>query len=270
MKIVAKTGRSDLAVVYIAETENGGRVEFVESLEPPHPRGKKWVNIVSTLYGCPIRCTLCDAGRSYRGRLSAGEMLFQIDHLVRLRFPDGTVPSEKWKIQFARMGEPALNPDVVKVLELLPERYHAPGLMPSISTVAPGGTDRFFETLLRVKSELYPDRFQFQFSLHSTSPAARERLIPVRCWTFGEMARYGERFHATGGRKITLNFALIDRVPVEPKVLREYFDPGVFLVKVTPLNPTCRASENGLKPLAESDPGWRETIDSLESAGYEV
>ena len=70
------------------------------------------------------------------------------------------------------MGEPAFNPAVLELLRELPSRYQAPGLMPSLSTIAPGGVDGFFEALLEIKNELYPGgKFQFQFSLHTSDEA---------------------------------------------------------------------------------------------------
>ncbi len=51
MKITAKAGKEDIATVFIAEMDNGKLVEFVESVQPPIPREKKWVLIVSILYG---------------------------------------------------------------------------------------------------------------------------------------------------------------------------------------------------------------------------
>ncbi len=148
MRVLARTGNDDIATVSIIETAPERMIECVESVQPPLSREEKWVLIVSTLHGCPVGCSFCDAGNEYHGRLSAEEILFQIDHLVRRRYPDGAVPAKKFKIQFARMGEPAFNPAVLDVLEELPNRYRAPGLAPSLSTVAPHGTDRFFDRLL--------------------------------------------------------------------------------------------------------------------------
>ena len=54
MRIIAKTGKENIAMVYIAEMDNGKLIEFVESVQPPIPREKKWVLIVSTLYGREI------------------------------------------------------------------------------------------------------------------------------------------------------------------------------------------------------------------------
>jgi 23S rRNA (adenine2503-C2)-methyltransferase len=273
MKVIASTGREDIALVYIVELEDGKLVECVESVQPPIPRGDKWVLLVSTMYGCPVGCAMCDAGGFYQGRPSAAGILEQIDFLVRQRFPDGHVPCKQFKIQFARMGEPALNPAVLEVLEQLPGRYHAPGLMPSLSTVAPAASGRFFERLLEIKRAHYPGgRFQFQFSLHTTDDRLREAIIPIRKWTLAEMAAYGERFYAPGDRKITLNFALARQNPLEADVLKRHFSPEKFLVKITPLNPTYRAAENGL--ASHVDPHAPDRGDAivaaLRRAGYEV
>jgi 23S rRNA (adenine2503-C2)-methyltransferase len=171
------------------------------------------------------------------------------------------------------MGEPALNMAVLDVLEQLPHRYRAPGLMPSVSTIAPHGVDVFFEGLLDVKNRLYSNRrFQFQYSIHTTDVALRDKLIPVRKWSFPQMSAYGERFYRSGDRKITLNFALAEGMPVEPDVLLRYFDPERYLVKITPVNPTCRAVQNGLS--THIDPYRPETghaiAKTLTGAGYDV
>jgi 23S rRNA (adenine2503-C2)-methyltransferase len=205
--------------------------------------------------------------------LSKVQIFAQIDFLVGKRFPDGVIAVDKFKIQLARMGEPALNTEVLAVLDELPGRYRASGLIASFSTVAPAGTEPFFEKLLEIKRSRYTDgRFQFQFSIHTTDETLRDKLAPIRKWSFAEMARYGERFYQKGDRKITLNFALAAGMPVEPDTVVRYFDPGQFLIKITPLNPTYRAGENGL--TSHLDPylpvGKDALTDSLRSAGYDV
>jgi len=275
MRIIGTTGKEEVAKVYIAELDGGRPIEFVEALSPPLPREEKWVLLVSTLVGCPVGCAMCDAGGGYRGRLSKEEILAQIDYLVRRRFPDGRVPVRKFKVQFARMGEPAFNPAVLEVLDELPERYEAPGLLPSLSTIAPQGTEGFFEELLRIKRRHYRGgRFQLQFSLHTTDPELRDELIPVKKWDLPQIAEYGERFCAPeeGDRKVTLNFALAEGAPLEAEVLARYFSPERFLVKITPLNPTHRAQESGLVSYIDPhrpDADYR-LVRELRAAGFEV
>jgi 23S rRNA (adenine2503-C2)-methyltransferase len=216
---------------------------------------------------------MCDAGGFYQGKLSADEVLAQIDYLVGKRYPDRIIPSEKFKIQFARMGEPALNDAVLSVLQALPERYQAPGIMPSISTVAPHGRDQFFDQLKRIKDEHYPrGSFQFQISIHTSDPALRDEIIPVRKWDFAQIAAFGERYLESGDRKITLNAALAAGMPLDATELRRFFDPEIFLFKITPLNPTHRASKHQLRshidPYAEVDRD--SVIEALRGEGYQV
>jgi len=245
----------------------------VEACQPPYSRGERWILMVSTLYGCPVKCLFCDAGGGYRGKPSAEEILMQIDTMVVEWFPNGIIPASKFKIQFARMGEPSLNMAVLEALEELPRRYHTVGLMPSVSTIAPLGTDAFFERLIDVKNRLYAGgRFQFQYSVHTTDVVLRDQLIPVRKWDFARMAAYGEKFYRAGDRKITLNFALAADSPIEASVLTQYFDPARYLVKLTPVNPTSRATQNNL--ASRIDPSRPETAvsvtRSLTEAGYDV
>jgi 23S rRNA (adenine2503-C2)-methyltransferase len=273
MNIAAKVGSDDIAVVYVGQFDDGELVEFVEAVQPPMPREEKWVLMLSTLYGCPVSCKMCDAGGFYHGKISKERLFAQLDYLVYRHYPDGKIPCRQFKIQFARMGEPTFNREVLKVLAELPERYDAPGLMPSLSTIAPGGVDEFFEELLQIKDRYYSGgRFQFQFSLHTSDEKLRRELVPVRTWSFAQMQAYGERFYRPGERKITLNFALAKDVPVAADDLIQFFDPEKFLIKITPLNPTYSAENNGLSSYidAEAGPQPYEVVDQLEAAGYQV
>ena len=272
MKVVASAGNQDIAMVYVVEFPEG-LVECVEAIQPPRSREEKWVLMISTLFGCPISCQMCDAGGHYRGKLTEEEMFSQIQYLIDQRYPDGEVTSRQFKIQFARMGEPALNPAVLDLLASLPKRVNAPGLLPSLSTIAPHGTDEFFERLISIKNDVYPQgRFQFQFSIHTTDPARRDELIPVKKWDFQKIADYGERYYRPGDRKVTLNFALAEDSPVDAAVLLSFFDPEVFLIKVTPLNPTYQAVATGLKSYLDPGKGLEHypALQAIEEAGYRL
>lgn len=274
MKILASTGNEDIAMVYIVDLAEDRLVECVEAVQPPIPREDKWVLMVSTMCGCPVGCAMCDAGGLFRGKLSADEVFSQIDFLVKQRYPDFHIPAKQFKVQFARMGEPALNPALLDVLDQLQDRYDAPGLMPSFSTIAPAGREDFFKGLLEIKQDRYGGgRFQFQFSVHSTDEKLRDEIIPVRKWSFDEMADYGKRFYQPGDRKITLNFALAKDMPLESEVLRRYFDPDTFLIKITPLNPTYRARDHGLSSYVDPQRQGAEAypvVEALREAGYQV
>ena len=273
MKVFGMTGTSQIATVYMADMGRGRLIEFVEALQPPHPREERWILMISTLFGCPVKCRICDAGGQYLGKPNAGEILSQIDYMVDKWYPDRRVPAQKFKIQFARMGEPAFNMAVLDVLEVLPTRYAAPGLMPSLSTIAPKSADAFFERLVDIKNRLYSNgRFQFQFSIHTTDIGLRDWLVPVQKWDLAHMAAYGERFFRPGDRKLTLNFALADGMPVDAGVLLRYFDPGRYLIKITPVNPTFQAQRNGLASYLDSQKQGQHTeiANDLAKHGYEV
>jgi 23S rRNA (adenine2503-C2)-methyltransferase len=273
LKILSEIGREDIAIVYIAETMHGNMVEFVESIQPPLPREKKWVLIVSTLYGCPVKCKMCDAGSFYFGRISKEDILSQIDFLVTKRFPGRIIKTEKLKIQFARVGEPSFNMDVLEVLEELPSIYNAPVIIPSVSSIAPHSTDKFFERLIDLKNLHYSKgNFQLQFSIHTTDKRLRDVLLPVKKWSFEKIAKYGDIFYNVGDRKISLNFAASNENPVEPEIINHYFDPLKYIIKITPLNPTHQAQKYNLTSLINHFENEKKPVlvNKFKELGYEV
>jgi len=220
-----------------------------------------------------MQCIMCDAGGRYVGNLDEQEMLAQVDHMVFRRFPDGKVPVEKFKVQFARMGEPTLNRGVLRALAMLPERYEAPGLMACLSTTAPAHSDEFLRELIDLKDNVYSGgRFQLQFSVHTTDEERRDWLIPGKKWDFDSISRFGREFVREGDRRIALNFAMVQGLPIDPDVIGQYFDPKLFVIKLTPLNPTSNGIRHGLATAL--DPGNLKAASELERAfgklGFEV
>ncbi len=271
MKIINSFGKEDLAKVYIADFGGDRIAEFVESLQPPIPRNEKWVLIISTSFGCSVKCIMCDAGTGFKGRCSTDQMLEQLDYLVSQRYPDFRVPAKKFKVQFARMGEPAFNKDVLDTIEMLRARYEAPGLMPCISTIAPANADSFFDRLCEIKDDQYSEgNFQLQFSLHSTDEAERDRLMPTPKWSLSQIAQYGKKFFNQGDRKITLNFAFVQGMTLDTCVMQRIFAPERFMIKFTPVNPTYNAVKNQLQSHISStdlDKHYK-VVDELHSHGF--
>lgn len=239
-------------------------VEFVDTLEPGVAKAHKWVMMISTQVGCAVGCRMCDAGAmGYRGNLTADEMLAQIEHIVGRNPGLDLSRHPKVKIHFARMGEPSLNPAVLEALRRLARDFPFPGLIPSLSTVAPKSPAirPFFEELLEIKDSCFPGgRFQLQFSLHATDARRRGEIVPIRKWELQEIADYGRRFVRKGDRRITLNFAASDGEAIDVPLLARVFDPATFLVKITPVNPTNTAEAAGLPPP------WLSAPTSLSSA----
>jgi 23S rRNA (adenine2503-C2)-methyltransferase len=108
--------------------------------------------------------------------------------------------------------------------------------------------------------------------LHTTDQQLRDQLVPVKKWDFSQMGDFGRRYYQPGDRKITLNFALAERSPIEPEVLLKYFDPERFLVKITPLNPTYQAEFSGLKSYVDPEQELESypVIEKICQAGYQV
>lgn len=273
MKIINSTGREDLAIVHIAQAAGGNYVEFVESLYPPKSREEKWILTLSTLYGCPVSCTICDAGPFYLGRISKEGMFWQLDYMLSNRYPDGCIPVKKLKVHFTRMGEPAFNMSVLDVIEEFDLYFNAPGFMPSISSIAPKGTEKFFNELLRIKNEKFSGgKFQLQFSIHTTDIKKRDELIPVKKWSFNEIAAYGDKFYREGERKITLSFAPSNEYIIDPNKITAIFDPQKFLIKLTPLNTTSSTVKNNLTSLISplNTEGIERVASEFRKNGYEV
>jgi len=271
MELLGKYGKEDLAILYIAKQEDK-IVEFVESLQPPIPREEKWVLVISTMYGCPIGCLMCDAGEYYHGNISKEGMLEEIDYMLRARFPEGKISIDKFKIQFARMGEPSLNKDVLEVLKELPKTYDAPGLMPCISTIAPNGSDDFLNKLISIKDEFYPNgKFQLQFSIHSTDENVRHKWITTNIWSLEEISKYGEKWFKEGDRRITLNFAVAADSIIDPDVILTYFRPSKYWIKLTPVNPTSKAQNNQLKSaITEETTEFFPLVKAFRERGFDA
>ncbi|MHA1777061.1 MAG: radical SAM protein [Promethearchaeota archaeon] len=270
IEILRKFGKQNLATLYIGRY--GGEIlEFVHSIQPPHSREEKWVLILSTLFGCPIGCLMCDAGEYYHGKVSKEGMWAQLEHMITQYYPNLEIPVKKFKIQFARMGEPSLNDNVLELLKDLPHLIKAPGLIPCISTIAPKNAGSFFEHLLEIKQKFYRNgHFQLQFSIHSTDQKMRQSLIPVPIWNFAQISTFGDRWFEKGDRKITLNFAVEESVDLQPAKLLPFFNPDKYLIKITPINPTNRAKENQLKSkITQNLLNNLKVRDSFREYGYE-
>ncbi len=275
MEILGKYGTKDLAVVHIARFENNNKkvVEFVESIQPPISRKEKLVFIISTLFGCPVKCPICDANGFYHGKLSESELLKQIDYLIKDNFPTLEITTKKLKVQFARMGEPSFNPAVLSVLKRLPNLYDTSNIMPCISTVAPLRCKSFLDELIEIKNDLYiKGYFQMQFSIHSTDKEQRKNLIPIKTMEMEQISNYIEEYYTIGDRKVTLNFVLIDGIEIDPLYIKKLFNPKTCMIKITPLNPTENVLKNRFQSGLNTHNDFRvmSLVSEFKSYGFDV
>lgn len=273
LNILDVHGTDDLARIYLAYIGHGRHIEFVDSVDPRYPRTEKWCINVSTQAGCPVGCIMCDAGRNFVGNLSAAEILAQVRYVIDSHPELQPSSHPKLKIHLARMGEPLLNPNIVDVLTTISDKLPYDGVMPCVATVAPQSQLRRLERIAEIKSHLFSrGNFQFQFSVNSTNEEYRRRMIPIPTLSFDQMAEFGWSYFNPGDRKINLNFALSADSTIDPDVLIHHFDPAVFLVKLTPINPTLTASENGLVSRLTYDHGNEadSVVEQLRGRGFDV
>jgi 23S rRNA (adenine2503-C2)-methyltransferase len=274
LRILARQGNPDVAVVYVGELEGrpDSGLEFVDGLDPAVPRRDKWIINVSTQLGCPVGCLFCDAGGDFRGHLDVDEMMAQVRFVASLH-PGLEEICGKLKVHFSRMGEPALNDAVPDAILRLRREFPNPNAWCCLATTAPAGRDAWFRRLGQAKAAGWSGRFQLQFSVNSTDEAERLRLMPVRLWGLEDMARYGELWFTPGDRRIVLNFALADGLRFDVDRIRRFFDPAVFAVKLTPLNPTRRGREAGFVTVLRNEGGRAATdraCERLSRCGYDV
>ena len=274
MEIVSATGSDDVATVFVAhsKTHPERMFEFVDGLDDRYSRDTKWIINISTQYGCPVSCLFCDAGGGFQGNIPAELMLEQIRAVLDRHAPDLRLRCEKLKVHFSRMGEPALNPHVLDVLEELPRLIPTPHLWACVATIVPAGTGEWFASLARLKRRLYPGRFQIQFSVNSTDEQCRAAMMPFPHAALPELVGLGASLHKDGDRKIALNVALAHGVPVEAEVIEKMFDPRVFMVKLTPLNPMEAGRESGMMTaLLPASPGSVDSlVQRLVQSGFDV
>lgn len=277
MKVIETRSVGPLGQLYLARLsgESQRLIEFVDTVEPGVPKAKKWVLMLSTQVGCVIGCRMCDGGAmGWRGNLTAGEIVSQVRRVVKDNPGFDARRHPKFKIHFARLGEPTLNPATPEALELLAAEWGGPGLTASISTVAPDAPTAAacLEEMREVKNRLYGGgRFQLQFSAHSTDESVRRQVMRARPWTLERVADFGRRWWRPGDRKVTLNFALAPDQPLDPEAVARTFDPQRFLVKITPINPTRAAEASGSARLwNEPPPDISAATAGLRARGFTV
>ena len=275
MNIIKTIGTDNVAFVHIAQFDNNPKhiVEFVDATDNGIPRTQKWVINVSTQFGCPVQCMMCDAGSHYFGNVTSKQMLQQIGHVIKSQGHTEKVPTKKFKVHFSRMGEPALNDNVLEAVTQLKGKYETENLIPAIATIAPKGTEQFFSKLKTIKDTIYPGgHFQLQFSINSTDEEFRNMLMPFPKLTMKEIAELGKTFFEPGDRKLVLNLAVAEGTPVDPKVISNIFNPEMFMIKLTPLNPTEASRKSGFQTSVSADipDGVDHLAKEMETAGFDV
>jgi len=237
------------------------------------PLEEKWVLTISTQYGCSMGCTFCDVPKVGPGKNATfHDLIRQVVTGIMLH-PEVEF-SKRLNVHFARMGEPTWNPRVLDAAKWLkthidPEyRTH-----PVVSTMMPRQNEwleTFIHTWMRIKNRLYRGEAGLQLSINSTSETQRAEMFRGSAHTLEGIARIMEGV-IPAGRKITLNFAVAGW-EIDPDVLLKYFDPGDYIVKLTPMHKTRVCEKGGIRTAGDYTTfhPYDAAEKHLREAGYDV
>lgn len=237
------------------------------------PLTEKWVITISTQYGCSMGCTFCDVPKVGPGKnCSFYDLTGQILNGLRLH-PD--TRSKRLNIHFARMGEPTWNPNVLDCGKWIKAHLGSEHdvVHPVVSTMMPKRNEwlkTFIHTWMRIKNRVFGGDAGLQLSINSTNQAERDIMFHYNACSFERIARIMDGIIPVG-RKITLNFAVAE-YEVDPDVLLHYFDPEIYIVKLTPMHRTTTAIEHGIETKGDYTNFYPYLAheERLKAAGYDT
>lgn len=150
--------------------------------------------------GCPMGCSFCGTGKFFVRNLTTAEILAQVETCLE---DTGVAPETMHRLQLMSMsmGEPLFNQaNLIAAYEQLSAKYPNAELL--ISTAAPRVDIAPLLLFAQRNSKV-----GLQFSIHESSDAARDALIPFqqKC-SLAEIAGLGMAFHEATGRKAFFNY----------------------------------------------------------------
>ncbi len=237
------------------------------------PLEKKWVITISTQYGCSMGCTFCDVPKVGLGvNATFDDLIRQVLEGIKLH-PEVEY-SERLNIHFARMGEPTWNPYVLDAVKWLKTHIDPEyKIHPVVSTMMPRKNEwlkTFVHTWMRMKNRLLHGEAGMQISINSTDGRERDRMFSGNSCSLEEIASIMEGI-IPSGRKIALNFALCN-YKVNPAILKKYFSPQDYLIKITPMHKTMSCISRGLVTTDGYDMyyPYKQVEQDCKNEGYDV
>jgi len=207
-EIERRTPSQDGSQKLVLILADGARVQSV--LMPDEDR---LTLCVSTQVGCGFACAFCLTGTmGLQRNLSAGEIVGQV-LAARATLPEGARITH---VVYMGMGEPLANyAATVKSLRLLTDP-HALAFSPRRITVSTVGLVSGIEKL--AKEDL---KVNLAISLHATSNAIRDRIMPVnKGFAIEELLAACRRFPLAFRQRMTFEYVLLDGVNDAPEDAR--------------------------------------------------
>lgn len=238
-------------VVYLMETEDGYPLEVTDTFLPFYTkdaigkhqnfledgnlgsRAERWMIGVSVASGCPVGCKFCATSKLKKCRnLTAEEIVEQVKFILGKNVGTLVGLAQEFKINYTRMGDGFLNLEAVRKAIALIDKY-----LPNtkvhhyISTIGIKGADYSW----------IKDNITLQFSVHSFKEEYRDWLIPYKHKiSLEEMGKV----RTNSNLKTTINLTLARPEDFDIEVLKKYFDPEFFFIKISPINENSVSKEN--------------------------
>lgn len=224
---------------YLWCLNDGARVESVLLNHGGHKTA-----CISSQAGCPLGCVFCETGANgFKRDLTRGEILGQFLMMEKINGADIN------NIVFMGMGEPLLNEgSVFSAIRSLNDKnmrnLGARHITISTSGIAPGIEDLAdFEIPIRLS-----------LSLHAPNDELRSKLMPInRRYPLQSLVAALKRYHDRTGERITVEYALIDRVNDSPEyayetaALLDGLEPYINIIPFNPIpsKPDLKRSTQG-------------------------
>lgn len=203
-------------------------VESVLYRYPTHE--ERTVLCISTMCGCPMGCRFCGAGDYFVRSLTTQEIIGQAKYILENEI-EGINPNDikKLQIMFMSMGECALNK------ALSPAIYQLNGFYPNAALLISSSGPKIDYSWIREVSGYIP-QVGLQFSVHESTDAARDKLIPFKNkLTLKEIAHEGELWYNITGRKPFFNYCAHEKNASDADVdrLLSLFDAKIWEATVS-------------------------------------
>lgn len=237
------------------------------------PLEEKWVITISSQYGCSMGCSFCDVPMVGPGRNATFyDLCNQV--LTGIMLHPEVKTTKRLNVHIARMGEPTWNPAVLDFGKWL-KNHIGPEFFvhPVVSTMMPKRNEwlkTFIHSWMRIKNRVFYGNAGLQLSINSTNEDERTAMFNGNACSLPEIAMTLDGIIPVG-RKITLNFA-VSWWEIDPSVLLRYFNPELFVVKLTPMHKTAKAQANGIETRGDYTDfyPYLEHEERLKKAGFDV
>lgn len=190
---------------------------------------KRTVICCSTQSGCPVGCRFCGAGDFFVRSLNTDQIVSQVQRCIDDTEVDPD-HMERLQVMFMSMGEPLVNMKAMApALRTLHVLYPNAALL--ISTIGPKIN---YTPIHRLSAEI--PTIGLQFSVHESTDAARDRLIPFSMkLKLSGIALEGRRWHEFTERKPFFNYCAADHniTGGDADRLRDLFPPSIWNATVS-------------------------------------